>query len=140
MGVWSGSCASWSASKYRRLHFCYEAGPTGYGLYRQIIALGHSCDVVVPSLVPNRAGEHVRTNRRDVVTLARLLRAGELKGTWVPDTVHEAARDLVRAQRAAAEDLRKKRQQLLSFLLRQGMCVHRPQELEPGPCPLVGCA
>jgi transposase len=106
--------------KGRRLHFCYEAGPTGYGLYRQIVALGHVCDVVAPSLVPKRPGERVKTNRRDAISLARLLRAGELKPIWVPDAVHEAVRDLVRAREAAGEDLRKKRQQLQSFLLRHG--------------------
>ena len=106
--------------KCPRLHFCYEAGPTGYGFYRQIVDLGHRCDVVAPSLIPKRAGERVKTNRRDAVSLARLLRAGELKGIWVPDAVHEAVRDLVRVRCAASEDLRKKRQQLLSFLLRHG--------------------
>ncbi len=104
----------------KALHVCYEAGPTGYGLYRQIRALGHSCDVVAPSLVPTRPGERVKTNRRDAVTLARLLRAGELTTIWVPDEVHEAVRDLVRAREAASWDLRRKRQQLLSFLLRHG--------------------
>lgn len=106
--------------KHARLHFCYEAGPTGYGLYRQIVALGQRCDVVAPSLIPKRAGERVKTNRRDAVSLARLLRAGELKGIWVPDAVHEAVRDMVRVRAAASEDLRKKRQMLLSFLLRHG--------------------
>ncbi|TPI45748.1 IS110 family transposase [Mesorhizobium sp. B2-9-1] len=106
--------------KHSRLHFCYEAGPTGYGLHRQIVALGHRCDVVAPSLIPKRQGERVKTNRRDAVSLARLLRAGELKGIWVPDAVHEAVRDLVRVRSTASEDLRKKRQQLLSFLLRHG--------------------
>jgi transposase len=106
--------------QYPRLHFCYEAGPTGYGLYRQILALGHPCEVVAPALVPRRPGDHIKTNRRDAVTLARLLRAGELTGIWVPDTTHEAVRDLVRARTAASEDVRKKRQQLQSFLLRHG--------------------
>ncbi|MER8867325.1 transposase [Mesorhizobium sp. M0751] len=106
--------------KHPRLHFCYEAGPTGYGLYRQLVELGHRCDVVAPSLIPKRPGERVKTNRRDAVSLARLLRAAELKGIWVPDAVHEAVRDMVRARSAASEDLRKKRQQLLSFLLRHG--------------------
>jgi len=106
--------------KHSGLHFCYEAGPTGYGLYRQIVTLGHRCDVVAPSLIPKRAGERVKTNRRDAVTLARLLRAGELNGIWVPDAVDEAVRDLVRVRAAASEDLRKKRQHLLSFLLRHG--------------------
>ncbi|TPK88641.1 MULTISPECIES: IS110 family transposase [unclassified Mesorhizobium] len=106
--------------KHPRLHLCYEAGPTGYGLYRQIVALGHRCDVVAPSLIPKRPGERVKTNRRDAVSLARLLRAGELKGIWVPDAMHEAVRDMVRVRATASEDLRKKRQQLLSFLLRHG--------------------
>jgi transposase len=105
---------------YKTLHVCYEAGPTGYGLYRQIRALGHACDVIAPSLVPKRPGDRVKTNRRDAVTLARLLRAGELTAIWVPDEVHEAVRDLVRARDAAAQDLRHKRQQVLAFLLRHG--------------------
>jgi transposase len=108
------------AERYDRLHICYEAGPTGYGLYRQVRALGHDGTVVAPSLIPKKPGERVKTNRRDAVTLARLFRAGELTSVWVPDAVHEAVRDLVRARHAAAEDLRKKRQQLLSFLLRHG--------------------
>ena len=106
------------ADRYDRLHVCFEAGPTGYGLYRQIQALGHDCLVVAPALIPKRAGERIRTNRRDAVTLARLHRAGELTGVWAPDAAHEAVRDLVRAREAAADDLRRKRQQLLSFLLR----------------------
>ena len=108
------------ADRYETLHVCYEAGPTGYGLFRDIRALGHDCIVVAPSLIPKKPGERVKTNRRDAVTLARLLRAGELTSVWVPDAVHEAVRDLVRAREAAAEDFRKKRQQLLSFLLRHG--------------------
>src|SRR5215467_10987444 len=108
------------AGRYEKLYFCYEAGPTGYGLYRQVRALGHDCIVVAPSLVPKRPGERVKTNRRDAVTLARLLRAGDLTPVWVPDAGHEAVRDLVRARTAASEDLRRKRQQLLSFLLRHG--------------------
>ena len=91
------------ASRYGKLHFCYEAGPTGYGLYRQIQALGHACLVIAPALIPKRPGERVKTNRRDAVTLARLNRAGELTGVWVPDLVHEAVRDLVRAREAGLE-------------------------------------
>jgi transposase len=108
------------AGRYDKLHFCYEAGPTGYGLYRQIRELGHDCTVVAPSLIPKKPGERIKTNRRDAVTLARLLRAGELTAVWVPDATHEAVRDLVRAREAAGQDLRRKRQQLLSFLLRHG--------------------
>jgi transposase len=108
------------AAKYDRLHFCYEAGPTGYGLYRLIVSLGHSCTVVAPSLVPRRPGDRVKTNRRDATTLARLLRAGELTAVWVPDPAHEAMRNLVRARTAAVETLRVHKQQVRAFLLRHG--------------------
>ena len=74
--------------------------------------------VVAPALIPKRAGERIKTNRRDSVTLARLHRAGELTGVWTPDAAHEAVGDLVRAREAAGDDLRRKRQQMLSFLLR----------------------
>ena len=107
-------------TRYDKLRFCYEAGPTGYGLYRQLKELGHDCSVVAPSLIPRKPGERIKTNRRDAVSLARLLRAGELTAVWVPDATHEAVRDLARAREAAAQDLRRKRQQLLSFLLRHG--------------------
>jgi transposase len=109
------------ATKYQRLTFCYEAGPTGYGLYRQIKSLGHECVVVAPSLIPKRPGDRVKTNRRDAVTLAKLLRANELTAVWVPDERHEAMRDLSRARGAAVEDLGAKRQQVSSFLLRRGL-------------------
>jgi transposase len=108
------------AGKYARLTFCYEAGPTGYGLYRLIKSLGHDCMVVAPSLIPKKAGERVKTNRRDALDLARQLRAGELTAVWVPDARHEAMRDLVRAREAAVEDLQRKRRQVLSLLLRLG--------------------
>jgi transposase len=108
------------AGRYETLHFCYEAGPTGYGLYRQILALGHACTVVAPSLIPRRPGDRVKTNRRDAQSLARLLRAGELTAVWVPDETHEAVRDLVRTRAMAVEDYRRKRQHVTSFLLRHG--------------------
>lgn len=108
------------ARRYRKLHVCFEAGPTGYGLYRHVQALGHDCMVVAPALIPKRSGERVKTNRRDAISLARLYRAGELTAVWVPDDVHEAIRDLVRGRTTASEDVRRKRQQLLSFLLRHG--------------------
>ena len=78
------------AAQYQRLTFCYEAGPTGYGLHRQIESLGYECIVAAPSLIPKRPGDHVKTNRRDAVNLAKLLRAGELTAVWVPDRHHEA--------------------------------------------------
>ena len=106
------------ANRYARLHVCFEAGPTGYGLYPQVKALGHDCLVVAPALIPKQAGERIKTNRRDAITLTRLHRAGELTGVWAPDPAHEAVRDLARARESAGDDLRRKRQQLLSFLLR----------------------
>src|SRR5262252_9759964 len=108
------------AAKYSKLTFCYEAGPTGYGLYRLIKSLGHECVVVAPSLIPKKPGERVKTNRRDAMSLAKLLRAGELTAVWVPDPGHEAVRELVRAREAAMEHLRRSRQHLQSFLLRHG--------------------
>jgi transposase len=108
------------AARHERLTFCYEAGPTGYGLYRQIKKLGHECIVVAPSLIPKKPGERVKTNRRDAVNLVKLLRAGELTAVWVPDPRHEAMRDLTRARGAAVEDLRSKRQRVTAFLLRLG--------------------
>lgn len=108
-------------AKYGRLTFCYEAGPTGYELYRQIKSLGHACIVVAPSLIPKKPGDRVKTNRRDALSLVKLLRAGEVTAVWVPDPRHEAMRDLTRARGAAVEDLRSKRQQVTSFLLRQGL-------------------
>src|SRR3712207_1586383 len=108
------------AKRHQRVLFRSEAGPTGYGLQRQIAALGHDCAVVAPSLIPKRPGERVKTNRRDALTLAKLHRAGELTPVWGPDPGHEAIRELVRAREAAMEDLRTKRQHLQSFLLRHG--------------------
>src|SRR5258708_6563669 len=108
------------AAQHRRLTFCYEAGPTGYGLHRLIQALGHECVVVAPSLIPKKPGDRVKTNRRDALNLAKLLRAGELTAVWVPDARHEAMRDLVRTREAAVDDLKSKRQQVLSLLLRLG--------------------
>jgi len=108
------------AAKHDRLTFCYEAGPTGYGLYRLIKSLGHECIVVAPSLIPKKPGDRVKTNRRDALSLAKLSRAGELTAVWVPDKRHEAMRDLSRARQAAKKDLQGKRQQILSLMLRLG--------------------
>lgn len=104
----------------RRLGFCYEAGPCGYGVYRQLRGLGQDCLVVAPSLIPSRPGDRVKTNRRDATTLAKLHRAGELTAVWVPDAAHEAMRDLVRARATARRVLGKARQHLQGFLLRHG--------------------
>ena len=101
-----------------RLCFWCEAGPTGYGLYRQLIAAGHDCHVVAPSLVPRKAGDRVKTDRRDALMLARLGRAGELTSVWVPGTDQEAMRDLTRCRSDAKVMQRVTKQQLGAFLLR----------------------
>lgn len=102
------------------LCFCYEAGPCGYGLYRQLRELGQACLVVAPSLIPRKPGDRVKTDRRDSLTLARLLRAGELTPVWVPDEAQESLRDLTRAREDAKLLQRVARQRLLAFLLRHG--------------------
>jgi transposase len=109
------------AKKHAALTFAYEAGPTGYGLYRQIKSLGHDCIVVAPSLIPQKPGDRVKTNRRDALSLARQLRAGDLTAVWVPDPHHEAVRDLTRARGAAVREQRAKRQQVSALLLRLGL-------------------
>lgn len=112
-------------AKFDCVDFCYEAGPTGYGLYRLIRSLGHDCTVVDPSLIPRRPGDRVKTNRRDALTLARLWRAGELASVWVPDEGHEAMRDLVRARASVVETLRVHRQQVDAFMLKHGRIYPR---------------
>lgn len=108
-----------------RLRMCYEAGPTGYVLYWQLTKLGVHCDVVAPTLVPVKAGDRVKTDRRDAERLARSYRAGDLTPVWVPDAAHEALRDLVRAREAAKTDQLRARHRVGKFLLRQG---RRPAE------------
>lgn len=98
--------------------FCYEAGPCGYSIYRQIRALGHDCVVVAPSLIPKKAGDRVKTDRRDCMSLARLFRSGDLTAVWVPDEEQEALRDLTRAREDMKALERQSRQRLGAFLLR----------------------
>ena len=102
------------------LAFCYEAGPCGYSVHRQLTSLGHRCDVVAPSLIPTKAGDRVKTNRRDATMLARLHRAGELTPVWVPDADHEAMRDLIRLRSVVRHIVTRARQHLQGFLLRHG--------------------
>ncbi|MGH3810150.1 MAG: IS110 family transposase [Pseudonocardiaceae bacterium] len=102
------------------LSFVYEAGPTGYGTYRELRALGANCVVVAPSKTPRRSGERIKNDRRDAVNLARLHRAGELTPVWVPDEQTEAMRDLTRAREDAKYAQTRCRQRLNSFLLRHG--------------------
>lgn len=102
------------------LRVCYEAGPTGYVIYWQLTGLGVCCEVVAPTLVPVKAGDRVKTDRRDATKLARSYRAGDLTPVWVPDAAHEALRDLVRAREAAKRDQLRARHRLGKFLLRHG--------------------
>lgn len=104
---------------------CYEAGPTGYALYWQLTRNGIVCTVVAPTLVPTKAGDRVKTDRRDAERLARSFRSGDLTAVWVPDPAHEALRDLVRAREAAKRDQLRARNRLSKFLLRHG---RRPPE------------
>jgi transposase len=102
------------------LRLVYEAGPCGYVIYRHLKNKGIHCQVIAPSLVPKKASDRVKTDRRDAQQLARLYRAGELTAIYVPDEEDEAVRDLVRARNAAVIDQRKARQRLKGFLLRLG--------------------
>jgi transposase len=103
-----------------QLRVCYEAGPTGYALYWHLTELGVKCEVVAPTLVPVKAGDRVKTDRRDAQKLARSYRAGDLTPVWIPDAAHEALRDLVRARLAAKKDQLRARHRLSKFLLRHG--------------------
>jgi len=102
---------------------CYEAGPTGYVLYWLLTRLGIACQVIAPTLVPMKAGDRIKTDRRDALRLAQSFRAGDLTSVWVPDAAHEALRDLVRARESAKQDQLRARHRLSKFLLRHG---HRP--------------
>jgi transposase len=103
-----------------QLRCCYEAGPTGLGLHRALTAAGISCVVVAPSLVPQKSGDRVKTDRRDAAKLARFLRSGDLTPIHVHDEASEAMRDLERARDDAKNAERVARQQLSKFLLRHG--------------------
>jgi transposase len=107
-------------SKTPTLVFAYEAGPTGYGLHRYLTGRGFECRVVAPSLIPKRPGDKVKTDRRDAVELARLLRSGDLTGVYVPSIEDEAIRDLSRARDAARLTMKSAKVRLKAFLLRLG--------------------
>jgi transposase len=102
------------------LSFCYEAGCCGYEIHRYLTDHGWNCMVVAPSLIPKKAGDRIKTDRRDSMSLARLHRAGELTAVWVPDREQEALRDVIRAREDVKDLQRKAKQQLLAFLLRHG--------------------
>jgi transposase len=99
---------------------CYEAGPCGFTIARRLRQLGVECAVVAPSLTPTRAGDRLKTDKRDARKLARLLRAGELTEIYIPEPTDEAMRDLCRARSDAVDDRRRSRHRLKGFLLRHG--------------------
>jgi len=107
-------------AKAPALHFAYEAGPCGYTLYRDLTAKGFACQVVAPSLIAKKPGDKVKTDRRDAVTLARLLRSGDLTPVYVPTVEDEAIRDLCRARDAARLTMKVAKRRLAAFLLRLG--------------------
>ena len=109
-----------TGKKYPNMLSCYEAGPCGYRLYRQITAMGIQCEIVAPSRIPKSPTDRIKNDHRDAVSLARLLRAGELTSVWVPDETHEAMRDLIRARTASKKDTKIARQRIHSLLLRSG--------------------
>ena len=104
----------------RTLHFVYEAGPCGFGIYRHLTGRGEDCVVVSPSMISKRSGDRVKTDRRDSLALARLHRVGELRAIYVPDNTDEAMRDLVRARADAVTVSIQAKYRLKAFLLRQG--------------------
>jgi transposase len=106
-------------SKSATLVFGYEAGPCGYWLYRYLTRKGFTCQVVAPSLIPRKAGDRVKTDHRDAVTLARLMRSGDLSSIYVPGIEDEAIRDLSRSREDAMQDLKATKYRLKAFLLRQ---------------------
>ena len=108
-------------SRASRLLFAYEAGPCGFVLHRYLTRKGLDCLVVAPSRIPKRPGDQIKTDRRDAVELARLLRSGDLSSVYVPSVEDEAIRDLSRARYDAVKDLKAARLRLKSFLLRLGI-------------------
>lgn len=106
------------------LRCCYEAGPCGFELFRQLTSMGIACEVIAPSLIPVKAGERIKTDRRDASKLARLYRAGELTTITVPTQDQEAVRDLVRAREDVRKDLTSARHRLGKFLIRHGRVFH----------------
>jgi transposase len=106
------------------MEVCYEAGPCGFVIARRLRQLGVPCIVVAPSMTPRRSGERIKTDRRDAVKLARLLRAGELKAIYIAEPTDKAIRDLCRARTDAVDDLRRSRHRLKALLLRHGYRYH----------------
>lgn len=112
----------------KKIKVCYEAGPCGYVIYRQLTKMGVTCLVAAPSLIPTKPGERIKTDKRDAKKLAKLLRNGDLTSVWVPDEKQEALRDLIRAREEAGKDSSRKRKQLTSFLMRLG--IRQPEKMK----------
>jgi transposase len=106
--------------KLSEIRCCYEAGPTGYALYWELTRLGVQCEVIAPSLMPMKVGDRIKTDRRDAERLARSYQAGDLTPVWVPNSQHEALRDLVRAREACKADQLRSKHRLKKYLLRYG--------------------
>ena len=106
-------------AKGKTLHFVYEAGPCGYWLYRYLTKQHSTCWVVAPSCIPKKASDRVKTDRRDAMQLARLLRSGDLTPVYIPSIEDEAIRDVVRAREDVQKDLKAAKVRLKAFLLRQ---------------------
>ncbi len=111
---------------YKNLSVCYEAGPCGYSIYWQLIGMDIDCDVIAPSLIPQKSGDRVKTDRKDALMLARLHRAGDLTPVWVPDAAHESLRDLVRARESIKKVQRAARHRLSKLLMKRG--EHKPKD------------
>ena len=115
-----GPVVAWLAELPQPVAACYEAGPTGYGLYRAVCAAGLGIEVIAPSKTPRASGERVKSDRKDAELLARLLAAGALSAVGVPSAEAEAARDLSRARDQLRCDLMRSRHRVSKLLLRQG--------------------
>ena len=113
-------------SKYPNatLHFVYDAGPCGYWIYRLLTSLGHCCYVIAPSLIPKKPGEKIKTDKRDALKLAKLLKSEDLTPIYVPEPEDEAIRDLSRARETAMKDLKDAKYQLKALLLRNNINYH----------------
>ena len=115
------------------MHFVYEAGPCGFWIYRLLTSLGHVCYIVAPSLIPKKPGERIKTDKRDAIKLARLMRANELSPIYVPEADDEAVRDLSRAREAACHDRKRAKHQIKSFLLRNVIAYQGSANWRPKP-------
>jgi transposase len=137
-GRTSIGCATRLQYQAPHVRVVYEAGPCGYGLYRQLVQKGFDCMVCAPSLILRKQGKRVKTDRRDAIKLVRSLRAGDLSAVYVPGIEDEAFRDLARAWAAAREDLRHARQRAEIVPARAWRSLYRQRKLGRGAPSLAG--